>query len=83
MGAVARGGLKGLIMIPEMETPPAGGTANGANIKDGELSMQTITYHHFPATAHHLRSVLIARRFGLADHLAANVADLVFAGGAA
>lgn len=70
-------------MTIQMETPLAGGTANGANKKAVDLPMHIITDGRQTATLDRLRHLYLARRFGLTDHVATQLAAVAFAGGAA
>lgn len=69
-------------MTPKMETPPAGGTANGAKFKADEASMPNYRSRPVFATLPRIRAAHVARLFGVSDQAAATIASLGFAGAA-
>lgn len=67
-------------MTHKMETPPAGGTANGAKFKAVEASVKSYQISPAPATLSRLRAAHIARLLGVSDQAAATIAAAYFAG---
>lgn len=65
-------------MPHKMETPLAGGTANGAKIKAVEASMKSYQISPAPATLSRLRAAHVSRRLGVSDHAAMTIAALHF-----
>ena len=69
-------------MTLQMETPPAGGTANGAKSKAGELPMQIITDCRQTATPHRCRPGNTCTS-SITNPMAVMIAVMIFAGDAA
>ena len=69
-------------MPHKMETPPAGDTANGANLKASEASMREYLNRPAAATLSPLRAAHIARLLGDSDQAAATIASVCLVGAA-
>jgi len=69
-------------MFHKMETPLAGGTAKGANLKASEASMREYLNRPAFATLPRLRAAHVACLLGVSDQAAATIASLCFAGAA-